>query len=479
MTSIFWRILLTFWLTLVLLLGGTKLTTVLYEEYKNQLNDPIEETPMSRQIMEAMGNVIRQGGIPLLNTFYRLRPVPPPELFGPPADRPGLLEPCLPPGRGLPPPETQIRVTDGQGREQVGLSLPAGVWQQIQALIQKQDPRIYTATAPDGQTYYLFRLRDKNAPSGFFFLLHHPLTFPLLMMLASLLCSALLAGHLAKPIRLLRDGLRQVADGRFDLQIGQQMGHRQDELGQLGRDADLMAQRLKRLIGAQQRLLHDVSHDLRSPLARVQVALGLARQSPERFDDALSRIEHETHRLNQMIEEVLTLAKLEAKVPISGDDYLDLVALLQSLVDDARFEYAAEGRRFDLLLDTDEDILLHGRAELLLRAFDNLIRNAAQHSPRGTPVHLTVSLNAPAGQVVVSCCDKGPGVPEADLETIFTPFYHHDQSQGKGLGLAIAKRAIEAHGGHIVARNRSEGGLAILVTLPIAQANMTDMAETS
>ena len=265
MRSIFWRILLTFWLTLVLLLGGTKLGSMIYEEYKNQLNDPIDNSPMSRQIMEAMGNVIRQGGIPLLNTFYRLRPVPPPELFGPPDNRNGLLDPHLSPERGMPPPEQQIRITDGQGHEQVGLSVPPGIWERVQSLIQQQDPRVLTAKDPDGQTYYLFRLRDRNAPSGFFFLLHHPLTFPLLMMLASLLCSALLAAHLAKPIRLLRDGLRQVADGRFDLQIGQQMGHRQDELGQLGRDADLMAQRLKSLIGAQQRLLHDVSHDLRSP----------------------------------------------------------------------------------------------------------------------------------------------------------------------------------------------------------------------
>ncbi|WP_409420556.1 ATP-binding protein [Pseudaeromonas sp. ZJS20] len=473
MTSIFWRILLTFWLTLVLLLGGIKVGTVLYEEYKSKLDDPLDVSPMSRQLMETFGNTIRQGGVQLLNTFYRLRPVPPPDMFGPPNGNNGLLENDLKPER-MPPPEQQIRVTDAQGREQLGMPMSPEIWARVQPLIQQQDPRILSVTAPNGMTYYLFRLRDNNSPSGFFFLLHHPLTMPLLMMLASLLCSALLAAHLAKPIRLLRDGLRQVADGRFDLQIGRQMGNRHDELGQLGRDADLMAQRLNSLIGAQQRLLHDVSHDLRSPLARVQVALGLARQSPDRFDDALSRIEHETHRLNQMIEEVLTLAKLEAKVPITGDDYLDLVSLLQSLVDDARFEYAAEGRHFDLLLDAEDDILLHGRAELLLRAFDNLIRNAAQHSPRGTPVHLTVSVNAPAGQVVVSCCDQGPGVPECDLETIFTPFYHHDQSQGKGLGLAIAKRAIEAHGGTILARNRSEGGLAIIATLPIAQASMEE-----
>lgn len=475
MTSIFWRILLTFWLTLVLLLGGIKLGTVLYEEHKAQLDDPLDNAPMSRQLMETFANTLRQGGVPLLNTFYRLRPVPPPDMFGPPSDDHGLLGRSLKPEHAFPPPEQQIRVTDAQGHELLGLPMPAETWARVAPLIRQQDPRILSVTAPNGETYYLFRLRDRNAPSGFFFLLHHPLTLPLLMMLASLLCSALLAAHLTKPIRLLRDGLRQVADGRFDLQIGQQMGHRQDELGQLGRDADLMAQRLKHLIGAQQRLLHDVSHDLRSPLARVQVALGLARQSPDRFDDALSRIEHETHRLNQMIEEVLTLAKLEAKVPISGDDYLDLVSLLQSLLDDARFEYATEGRHFDLLLDTEADILLHGRADLLLRAFDNLIRNAAQHSPRGTPVHLTVSLNVPAGQVIVSCCDQGPGVPECDLETIFTPFYHHDQSQGKGLGLAIAKRAIEAHGGTILARNRAEGGLAIVVSLPIAQAGMAQV----
>ena len=228
-----------------------------------------------------------------------------------------------------------------------------------------------------------------------------------------------------------------------------------------------MAEKLKQSIDAQRRLLHDVSHDLRSPLARLQLAIGLMRQKPEVTEQMLQRIEQECHRLDSLVGEVLTLARMESGVPQPKEDYIDLIELLKSLVDDAQFEAKDSGSVIQLQLDNTlhEGIIIQSRGELLLRAFDNLIRNALQHAGRGCHIEIEVHQESD-DMLVIEIADNGPGVADNNLGSIFEPFFRSNNNPGDGLGLAITKRAIEVHGGTISAYNRPTGGLCMHVRLP-------------
>lgn len=361
-------------------------------------------------------------------------------------------------------------VVNAQGQDLLDRTVPLQAWHQAMSMItpvtQAPDPRspVRQVRLPDGQEVTVFMLNRMLPPEGnvLFGVIDTPMLLPISALLASLIFSGLLARYLVRPIRILRDGLRQIASGKFDVAMRRQMGNRRDELGELGQDADKMAQQLKQLLSTQRRLLHDISHDLRSPLARLQVAIGLVRQSPERLPEMLERLEHETMRLDGMIGEVLTLARLESGVPQPQEDYLDLVALLQSLVEDARFEN--DSHLITLHLATTDECVLACRGELLYRAFDNLLRNALQHTPDGSTV--MVSLDEEGDCYRIRVQDTGPGIPTELLEEVFEPFHHAGNTRGHGLGLAIAKRAIEAHRGTICAENAAEGGLRLTIRLP-------------
>ena len=231
-----------------------------------------------------------------------------------------------------------------------------------------------------------------------------------------------------------------------------------------------MATQLQNLMDSQRRLLHDVSHELRSPLARLQVSIGLARQQPERFNETLDRIEHEAGRLDKLVGEVLTLSRLESGVPQAMDEYLDILELLDAVVDDARFEANALHRRVAFHSDIDDSLVIQGHGELLYRAIENVVRNAVHHTPTDTQVTLSVSREATQLRITVD--DQGSGVPVEELETIFQAFQRSASGSqtrnGYGLGLAIARRAIESHGGQIRALNRPEQGLRVEIMLPIA-----------
>lgn len=285
-------------------------------------------------------------------------------------------------------------------------------------------------------------------------------------LLGSLVFSALLAWYFAKPVRHLRWAFDAAAEGRLDVRVQPRMGGRRDEIADLGRDFDRMAARLQALMAAQRRLLHDVSHELRSPLARLQAAIGLLRQNPAEPDASLARIERESERLGELVGELLTLSRLEAGMAGAATERVDLVELVAAIADDARFEARAGGR--DLRFSGSGEACLQGRAELLHRACENVIRNAVKFTRPGTAVEVTLERSADA--LRVSVCDRGPGVPEQDLDAIFEPFYRSGdgtQAAGFGLGLAIARRAVEAHGGTIAAANRPEGGLCVEIRLPV------------
>jgi signal transduction histidine kinase len=300
---------------------------------------------------------------------------------------------------------------------------------------------------------------------------HHPVVPPQPIiggLVASAITAALLAWFMAKPIRSLRDAFTAAAGGDLDVRIAAKMGRGKDELTDLGRDFDRMVERLQTLIVGQRRLLHDVSHEMRSPLARMQAAIGLASQRPDSAREALDRIERESVRMDRLIGELLALARLQAGFTGKMDDDIDLRELLDVIIDDAALEARARGR--SVTAQAAADGLVRGNAELLRRALDNVVRNAIKYSRDGGAVTVHAQPAPAARTVLIAIGDSGPGVPESDLAAIFEPFYrgtNGGSADGHGLGLAIAKRIIEAHAGTIRAENRAGGGLRVEITLPV------------
>jgi len=283
----------------------------------------------------------------------------------------------------------------------------------------------------------------------------------------SLLFAALLAWYFSRPIRSLRAAFESVAGGRLETRIGASMGRRHDELADLGQDFDRMAGRLESLLDAQRRLLHDVSHELRSPLARLQAAADLMRQQPERGAEFVERIERDTARMDRLVGELLTLARLDAGMTGKLDEEVDLREVVADIADDARFEADAKGCALEI--DLNGPVVARGSHELLYRAVENVVRNAVRHSPEGGTV--AVSAHTIGGRLRVTVADRGPGVFDGDLAAIFDPFFRSgpvSSAAGYGLGLAITRRVIEAHGGRVFAANRSEGGLSVMLELPLS-----------
>lgn len=282
--------------------------------------------------------------------------------------------------------------------------------------------------------------------------------------LASVLLSALLAWYLARPVKELRGAFSAMAEGRLDTRLGDAM-LRGDEFADLGHSFDRMAEKLQTLILAQRRLLHDVSHELRSPLGRLQVALGIARRDPSRADSALERMELEVERLSALIGEILSLARLNSGVENEPAERIDLGELVEGIVHDARFE--AGGRDCAIRLEELARVHVHGRPRLLSRALENVIRNGLRFSPSGG--ELSVQVGFCDGWSVVRVCDQGPGIAEHDMEAVFEPFARGrdtGEADGFGLGLAIARGAVELHGGAIEAANQEKGGLCVEIRLP-------------
>lgn len=295
---------------------------------------------------------------------------------------------------------------------------------------------------------------------------------------ASLLFAFLLAWYFARPIRDLRQAFEAASHGNLAPRF-HASGKRGDELTDLGRDFDRMTGRLRSLMDSQTRLLHDVSHELRSPLARLQAAIGLAHQQPEKMAASMQRIERESERMDKLIGELLTLSRLEAGAAQAGAGHahsedVGIADLVHDIVDDARYEARARLMGIDLAVDAAmADASVTGQPELLARAVENVVRNAVKHSPDGGTVDVELSRLHDGKQewLRIAVLDRGPGVASADLARIFEPFFRASNTQhstdGHGLGLAIARHVINAHGGSIGASLRSGGGLCVEMLLPV------------
>ena len=380
-----------------------------------------------------------------------------------------------------------VYAVDEQQHELLGREVHPRLIEEARALLggDQQETRrrvVEEVNAADGHTYLLFLPSPANAEYGgppphqergprrmqqqppFFF----PMMPMLVATVASLFFAMLLAWYFSQPIRLLKSAFARASSGNLNDRLAPQMGKRNDELSDLGRDFDGMTDKLRALMESQRRLLHDVSHELRSPIARLQASIGLARLQPEKTAATLERIEREGVRMDKLVGELLTLSRLEAGVTGAMEDHIRMEDLLTEIVDDARFEAEAVDRHIEGMVRCD--VVIKGGAELLYRAIENVVRNAIKQTAVDTAVAINTQVDKDRHSLLVSVIDHGPGVPEGELQLIFEPFFRSSRTQknsnGYGLGLTIARRIIEAHGGRICAFNRVDGGLCVEIILP-------------
>src|SRR5713226_374232 len=337
------------------------------------------------------------------------------------------------------------------------------------------DRIIRQALTLDGKRYTLV-LELPPGPRVFFGPHEIPgLGIAIAVITSGLMCY-LLAWSMTSPVTRLRKAAQSLAAGDLSARTGAPVSGRRDEMTELMRDFDRMAERIEGLVDSQSRLLKDVSHELRSPLARLSVALGLARQrgTPE-VEASLSRIELEADRLNQLIQRLLTISRLETGTDGVLRTRLSLRDLVEHVVRDA--EYEAQGRGCRVSAGPTDEYLVEASPDLLRSAIENVVRNAVRYTAAGTTVEVRLErrIGDQGEDIVVRVLDSGPGVPDEALEKIFEPFYRIDdarnrQTGGAGLGLSIAARAVRLHGGRVRASNRPEGGLEVEIRIPAAPA---------
>ena len=278
-----------------------------------------------------------------------------------------------------------------------------------------------------------------------------------------------LARSVAKPVQALRDATRRMAAGELSTRVGRQGSMAHDELAQLALDFDAMAERIEALVAHDRSVLQDLSHELRSPLARLRVAVELARSGEDR-EAAINRIEKEAERLNGLVTGLLQVTRAEGDPNALRREPVRLDQLLEAIVADSSLEARARG--CDVRLLEARPAIVEGDGELLRRAVENVMRNAVVHAPPGTAVEAT--LEAANGRAELRIRDYGPGVPEETLPRLFDAFYRVETdrnraSGGVGLGLSIARRAIELHKGAIRALNAAPG-LMVEIDLPAIPA---------
>jgi two-component system sensor histidine kinase CpxA len=315
---------------------------------------------------------------------------------------------------------------------------------------------------PDASRQYWLFLIDQRRNWTFFFLQPQHLW---IIGLVVLLCYAF-AYHLTSPVRRLQAAVECVGRGDFSARAET---NRRDELGQLATSFNHMADRIQTLLSAERRLLLDISHELRSPLARLGVAIELARSGEDR-ESMLDRIQKESDRLNELVAELLQVTRVEGDPSMQKMESVRLDELLGDLVYDSLLE--AKTKDCKLLLKAPILVSLTGDEELLRRAIENVIRNAIRYAPPGSPIDVELSRSGDIARIAVR--DYGPGVPEDALPRIFDPFYRVDSdrnrlSGGLGLGLAIARRSVELHKGKLTAQN-AHPGLLVNIELPVASA---------
>ena len=449
MHRLYWKIFLAFWLSLVFFVAVTLVAASYYLQQTRAR--AADENPHERHMTltrEARGIARSQGIAGLERWLAQLdrREATPYYLLD--EQNRDLL------GRPLPP-ELAFRV----GRQGDHMGQMGNMMMRQAMAIRVADGRSFVLM-PDFQGVSLWRV------------LGRPRVFALPLLVTALLSGLLcywLARYLLRPVKQLREATQAMAGGDFAQRVAPGLGGRRDEIADLAHDFDHMAARIEQLVSAQMQLLGDISHELRSPLARLVVALELAQQKQGGAASAeYERIALEAERMNDLIGQLLTLSRLESGAGKIAAETVDIDALLERLVENCNFELAADERR--AVIVESAPAAIEGDPALLTSAFENVIRNAARYTDSGTAVE--VAARTADGWLEVRVRDHGPGITESMLERVFDPFVRVGDARdrgsgGHGLGLAIAKRAIGLHGGEIAAANHPDGGLEISIRLPL------------
>jgi two-component system, OmpR family, sensor kinase len=448
---LFWKFFAFIWLAQLAGIVAIATSFWLTELRADRISSEIDAAPGTGFRVDAAAAIVRYAGVSALKDWAQRNPGP------------------------------TVYAVDDAGRDMLGRPVAPDVLARVRELQHLSGgPRVIRETpGADGHRYVLFaagreslaRPPDARGPGpgpgprwG-----RVPHAAPLMAtLLASLATALMLAWYVAKPIRSLRTAFDAVAGGDLKVRVAPGIGGRKDELADLGRDFDRMANRLQASMDGQRRLLHDVSHEMRSPLARLQAATGLIRLKFGKQEPAIERIEEEIVRIDRLVGDLLKLSRLEAGELAGLEEEVDMQELVREVLDDANFEAHAMDREVIWDLETPGTVI--GRPEMLHGAIENVVRNALKHAAQSREIHVETTIDRGHSTYTVRVLDAGPGVPEKELPQLFTPFFRAvdaTRTDGYGLGLAIAQRSIEAHRGTITANNRPEGGLAVTIALPM------------
>ncbi len=455
MRSLLARIFLAFWLIIAITIGTAAIIGYSYSQIMREAFESFEANDI---MLEASSN-LQSGGREGLEQWLRKLPD---DL------------------------KIQVFVIDGKGRELLGRRIPYSIEIAMRRFGSDRDRSVGTPPdsnrlrparpltrliGPDDRVYTFFAT-PRGGRGGDWLNEYTLAYFLIIALLASASVSYLLARAISRPVSRLREAAVAIAAGNFDTRVTKSVGARRDEIGHLARDFDRMADELQRAWHQQTELTRNVSHELRSPLARLRVALELARREAGDLPE-FARIDKETERLDELIGQILDYAKMDAG---TGEDPapIQLDEVLQLVVDDVEYECRSAGiEGVTVELSVEGSPRINGFATALSSAIENVLRNAVHHSPANRPV--VVTLGQSSSQAVIEISDQGSGVDETELESLFEPFFRSRSAQsdgqknGTGLGLAIAWRAVKKNGGTISASNVPDGGLRVTIELPLLE----------
>jgi two-component system, OmpR family, sensor kinase len=445
MHSLFLRIFLLFLLAMTLIVGSSIATTFTIASRENEALE-YQRRPSVAAIQAS--EILARGGVSALKSWLE-------------GNKNALGD-------------RNLFVIGPDGKDLLGRRLPESAARRLESINREPVPGNFRPSraapqivAADGSTYTVVVTPRRPSIFGALSLPAISLTILGIALIVSALTSWWLAEHLSAPIRRIQAGARALASENLDVRVSAGLEGRKDELAVLARDFDAMADQLRANRSATTQLLRDISHELRSPLARMRVALGLARQPPADLTRQLDRLEREIERLDSMISQVLKLARLHGTDALLERERFELDDVIEEVVRDANFEGAVKNCRVSLQGAANNAVL--GNRELLRSAIENVLRNAVRYSPSDTTVEMQIARAGSGLEIVIR--DNGPGVPAADLERIFEPFYRVAESRdrdsgGEGIGLAITSQVMKAHGGSARAVNANSGGLEVRLSLP-------------
>jgi len=453
MHSLLLRFFLSFWLIIAITVGTAGVGGYWYAE---RIRDEMESFELGDSMLEA-SNALASGGRAGLARWVR----------------------DFPNSRAV-----SIYVIDDRGQDILGRQIPFGMSRNLRRHREHfraqqnngADPRNLRRSRPHPQlvaadgTVYSFIVSPSRMPAINWTRADARLLLFVLALIVSGIVSYVVATAISRPVRKLRDATVALAGGNLDVRVADSVGKRRDELGMLGRDFDSMAENLQRAATRQTELSRNISHELRSPLARMRVAVELARQQNGDMPE-FGRLDDEAERLDALIEQILSYTRLDTS-PGKDPEQIELAGLILEVVDNVNYECRAEGiAGVSVVAQIDASPTVSGHADAMISAIENILRNAVHHSPPDSEVKIVLSEDDAA--VTIEVVDRGPGVDDEDLGSLFEPFFRtrksaeSKESTGTGLGLAIAERAVRLNGGTISAANHAGGGLLVRISVPL------------